>query len=202
MNKRSDILGVVLAGGKSTRLGAEKALLPLRGRPMIQIVAETLSTVFADVIIAGGRFDQLGFLGLPVVSDSFPECGPLAGIHAALSHSQARSIFVLSCDTPFIPPELIEYVLDFKSSSPTKITLFEDKLQPLCGLYSAACLPFLRSDLEQGKLSVLKSLLNIDFAPVPISASQAFFTPELFRNINCPEDYQFISTLEPAKSYG
>lgn len=202
MRKRYDIVGAVLAGGKSTRMGSDKALLPVQGRPMIQIVAETLSHVFSDVIVAGGQADQFEYLRLPVIPDLFSGCGPMAGIHAALSYSKPSPIFILSCDTPFIPAELVRYIIDFESDFPTKIAQYDNEVQPLCGLYDASCLPQFQRDLENGKFSVVKSLDTIDFEPVPISPEQAFFNPNIFRNINRPEDYHSIPTLKPGKVNG
>jgi molybdopterin-guanine dinucleotide biosynthesis protein A len=176
-------------------MGTEKALLPVQGRPMIQIVAETLSHVFTDVIVAGGRVGQFEHLRLPVIPDLFTGSGPMAGIHAALSYSRPRPVFVLSCDTPLIPIALIQHIVEFESHSPSKIAQYDNEVQPLCGLYSTACLPLFRRHLEEGKFSVVKSLDTIDFEAVPISPDQAFFNPNMFRNINRPEDYQSILTL-------
>jgi molybdenum cofactor guanylyltransferase len=189
MNRRSGIVGALLAGGKSTRMGREKALLPLNGLPMIQHIAELLSSVFQDVIIVGDKAESLEFLKLPIISDVFHECGPLGGIHAALLRSKPRSSFVVPCDTPSVSRELIEYLLDFEAATETKIASINGLPEPLCGVYSSDCLPTIERNLQNGKLSVLNSLADIGHTIVPITPDLPFYNPSLLRNVNRPEDY-------------
>ncbi len=193
MKKRSDIIGTILAGGKSTRMGTEKALLQVKGRPMIQCVAETLSTVFEEVIVVGGAKNTHRFLHLEVVPDAYEACGPLGGIHAALNRAKPKPVLVLSCDTPFIPAALIEYLLGTKSIKPSKIAAFQDVLQPLCGLYDGTSIRAIEDDLRKGKYSVLKTIQQIDHTVIPITPDLPFFNPQMFLNVNRPEDYQLIS---------
>jgi molybdopterin-guanine dinucleotide biosynthesis protein A len=202
MSKRSDVLGAILAGGKSSRMGMEKALLPLKGRPMIQYVADALSSRFNEVVVVGGGKDKYSFLELEVVPDVFEGCGPLGGIQAALNRARALPVFVLSCDTPFIPVELIEYMLSFKSAAPTKIAKFSGVIQPLCGLYDSTALDAIEHDLQEGKYSVLKTILNIDHTAVPITPDLPFFTPQIFWNVNRPEDYRLLSTISNGPTHG
>ena len=202
MSKRSDVLGAILAGGKSSRMGMEKALLPLKGRPMIQYVVDTLSSRFSEVVIVGGGKDKYSFLELEVVPDVFEGCGPLGGIQAALNRARPLSVFVLSCDTPFIPVELIEYLLSFKSAAPTTIAISNGVLQPLCGLYDSTALGAIEHDLQEGKYSVLKTILNIDHTAVPITPDLPFFTPQMFWNVNRPEDYRLLSTISNGPAHG
>lgn len=202
MSKRSDVLGAILAGGKSTRMGTEKALLPLKGRPMIQYVSDALSSLFSEVVVVGGSKDTYSFLELEVVSDVFEGCGPLGGIQAALNRARPLPVFVLSCDTPFIPVELIEYLLSFKSAAPTTIAISDCVLQPLCGLYDSTALGAVEHDLQEGKYSVLKTILNIDHTAVPITPDLPFFTPQIFWNVNRPEDYRLLSTISNGPAHG
>jgi molybdopterin-guanine dinucleotide biosynthesis protein A len=202
MNKRPDVVGAILAGGKSTRMGTEKALLPLRGRPLIQHVAETLSALFREVVVIGGSNDAFRFLKLEVVQDVFRGCGPLGGIQAALNRTKPLPVFVLSCDTPFIPVGLINYILNFSPAAPTKIATFEGVLQPLCGLYDSQSLDAIEHDLQVGKYSVLKTIQKIDHTTVPVTSDLPFFTPQIFWNVNRPEDYHMISGFAAGHSNG
>lgn len=202
MSKRSDVLGAILAGGKSTRMGTEKAILPLKGRPMIQYVADTLSALFSEVVVVGGENDKYGFLKHEVVPDVFEGCGPLGGIQAALNRAKPLSVFVLSCDTPFIPVGLIEYISSFKSAAPTKIATFDGVLQPLCGLYDSTSIGAIEHDLQGGKYSVLKTILNIEHTVVPITPDLPFFNPQIFWNVNRPEDYRMISDPSIGNPHG
>ena len=189
MTKRRKIIGAVLAGGSSSRMGRDKAFLPLNGSSMIQHVVGTLRSVFEEVVIVGGNAKSFEFLHLPVVSDRYKGCGPLAGIHAALLHSSRSSVFVLPCDAPFISSELVEYVVDSKSHSQTRITLMDDVLQPLCGLYAPSALAVIDRNLRRGVYGILRALKEVDHDVVPIVAELPFYNPHLFRNVNRPEEY-------------
>ena len=169
---------------------------------MIQYVADTLTGLFSKVVIVGGDKQKYGFLKLEIVPDVFEECGPLGGIQAALNRAKPSPVFVLSCDTPLIPQGLIEYVLNFKSAAPTKIATFGGVLQPLCGLYDSACLSTIERDLQEGKYSVFKAMSKIGHTVVPITSDLPFFTPQIFRNVNSPEDYRMISNTTTENPHG
>jgi molybdopterin-guanine dinucleotide biosynthesis protein A len=202
MKLRSDVVGAILAGGKSSRMGTEKALLPVQGRPMVQVAVETLAAVFSDVILVGGSKDNFGFLEREIIQDVFEGCGPLAGIHSALNSSQGRPVFVLSCDTPFVPPRLVEFVMEYKSPAPTKVASFESVLQPLCALYDVTSLQAIEEDLRQGKYSIIKTLKNINYAEISITPDLPFFTPSIFRNVNQPEDYRTLINPLTGRNHG
>jgi len=202
MTDRSSVLGAVLAGGKSTRMGTDKALLPINGRPMVQFAAETLSTVFSNVIVVGADEEKFGFLNLPIAPDIFEGCGPLGGIHAALTFAKPRSVFVLSCDIPFIPSRLVDYIVRFDSAEGTRIATFEGMLQPLCGLYNSASLTAIEHDLHAGKYSILKTLQNLGHAEIPITPDLPFYAPRMFLNVNRPEDYQTLAISEQGNRHG
>lgn len=202
MRKRSDILGVILAGGKSSRMGTEKALLLLEGIPLVQHVARTLASIFRDVAIIGGDRRKFDFLNLPMIPDVFEGSGPLGGIHAALSHSQPRSTFVLSCDTPFVPSQLVTYVLAHEQSAPTRIVSVDGVPQPLCGLYDPSCLSVMELDLRGGKNSVVKTLQEIAHSIIPVTPDLPFYTSHMLRNLNRPEDYHFLSAISNGPTHG
>jgi molybdenum cofactor guanylyltransferase len=118
LSKVSDISGVLLAGGKSSRMGRDKVLLDLHGTPLIEFVAETLNQVFDQVIVSAIDIQTYQFLGLEIVPDTIKDCGPSGGIHAAFLHGTSSSIFLTACDTPCISPELIRYIPSFHSQKP------------------------------------------------------------------------------------
>lgn len=189
---RSDIVGAVMAGGKSSRMGSEKALLAVEGRPMISYVTGTLSQLFSEVIICGADPQRYEFLGFRVVRDVFQRCGPLAGIHTALTHSAGRPVFVLSCDMPFVPPELVHHILASADRPHTRIAFSEGVLQPLCGIYGQECLPVAEEDLSEGKYSIIRMLKKVKHSAVKIDASLPFYADFIMRNVNRPEDYEEI----------
>jgi molybdopterin-guanine dinucleotide biosynthesis protein A len=174
-------------------MGTEKALLPLGGYPMIAHVIGTLSELFSEVIICGADPPRYEFLGLRVVQDVFQGCGPLAGIHSALTYSNAGPVFVLSCDMPFAPLGLVRHILNYSDKPQTRIALSGGILQPLCGVYGQECLPVAENDLRQGKYSIVKMLEKVAHTAVVIDTSLPFYTNYMLSNVNRREDYEAIS---------
>lgn len=185
----STITGVILAGGKSSRMGTDKALLKLDGRPFVAHVASTLQAVFDKVILVASDALAYGFLGLETFGDLYQECGPLGGIQSALVHADGADIFVSACDTPFITRELVRYVIEFHSTAAAKIPSLNQQLHPLFGLYTQNCFPVIVERLESRRLRVLDFVESIQAAVIPISHDLPFYKEHLFNNFNSPKDY-------------
>jgi len=190
MRKRKDITGAILAGGKSTRMGRDKALLDLKGKPFIQHVAEALQLVFRSVIIISDHGDRYRFLHLPVYQDIFKNCGPLGGIHSALTHVSTEAVFLASCDVPFLSPSIIRYVVGRKTQNDVTLLYGGNSLQPLCGLYKRHCLPTVEHHLEQGRYSVLECLREIHTTVLSPELDGAATESHALMNINTPSDYE------------
>lgn len=199
MPLRSDILGVVLAGGASSRMGEDKAMLPLGGAPMISYAARSLSGVFSEVVVSSGSERRYSFLGLREILDVFSDSGPLAGIHAALVEAQHRPVFVVACDLPFVDRELVEYVLGWGKPSRTRVATAEGRVQPLLGLYDAKVLPHIERCLRERSLSVVRALEGADHDVVPLLPSLSFFRPNILYNINTRSDYH-MSARRPLEN--
>jgi molybdopterin-guanine dinucleotide biosynthesis protein A len=185
----SAIVGAILAGGRSSRMGKDKALLMLNGRPFVSHVATILQEVFDRVILVANDPSAYGFLGLETIGDIYQDCGPLGGIHSALVHAGSADIFVSACDTPFVTRELVRYIVDFDSNAPARIPSFKQQLHPLCGVYTQNCLPEILERLESRRLRVVDFVESIHAAVIPISPDIPFYREDLFVNFNTPEDY-------------
>ncbi|MFQ5350670.1 MAG: molybdenum cofactor guanylyltransferase, partial [Thermoanaerobaculia bacterium] len=112
----SDILGVVLAGGASRRMGRDKAALPWSGSTLAHRAAADLAEVCGEVVIAGP--DDLARTDVGTVADLFPGSGPLAGLHAGLERAAGRAIFALACDMPFVDAELVRHLVAVAAGRP------------------------------------------------------------------------------------
>lgn len=187
--KARNITGAILAGGRSSRLRCNKALLDLNGKPFIQHVAETMHTVFAEVMIVASESGEYDFLGLPICADVYKDCGPLAGIHAVLVAAKNDAAFIVPCDTPFLTPAFIRSVLARAGRGDATIALGGNSLQPLCGVYKRSCLPVIEKELQRGQYSVrgcLKKLRTSILSP-PLDVQRSRVHPLM--NINTPDDY-------------
>jgi len=192
MNFHKDITGIILAGGKSQRIGKDKALLTVEGEAFLTRIARTMRSVFNKVFIISNN-GSYRFLDLPVYKDVYEGCGPLAGIHSGLLHSKTPACFVVACDTPFVSKEFIEYIISFEFQAEAKIASTENKLHPLCGLYSRTCLPIIEESLREGKLRVQDVLARLHTVVIPITSRLPFYRADLLLNVNELKDYDLVT---------
>ena len=182
--KYSEISGAILAGGKSTRMGTDKAFLMLQGQAFINIIVEKFKKLFKTVFIVADEQKKFIQAGVPVIPDIYKECGPLGGIHAALRYSPASHIFIAPCDTPLISTDLIQYLIT--SAKPNEITIGQanERIHPLFGVYPCSAVTIIEQYLNDGKRKVLDV-----FNEVPHSIlSLVHWSNELY-NVNDSEEY-------------
>jgi molybdenum cofactor guanylyltransferase len=185
----SQLSGFVLAGGKSTRMGQDKAAITLNGLTLLQHALAALREVCRDVAILG-KHELYGNLG-PVYEDIFPGCGPLAGIHAALSNSQTRLNLIIAVDTPFLAPEFLSYLAERAKDSDAIVTTpeIEDYTQPLCTVYSLDFLPIAEQSLRSGNYKIVPLFPEGRTLVIQEAELRQFaFAADMFENLNTPED--------------
>lgn len=154
---------VLLAGGKSSRLNAEKekALLKLVGsETIIESIINCLKDIFDEIIIVTNNIDDYKFLGFKVVPDIVKGKGPLGGIYTGLKSSNEERNFVLGCDMPFVNAGLIKYMLKFKDPD-IVIPRFNGYIEPLHAVYSKNILPTVETQLEKEELKISETIKKI-----------------------------------------
>jgi molybdopterin-guanine dinucleotide biosynthesis protein A len=181
--------GYLLAGGKSSRMGENKAFVDFHGRPLLERALTTLNGACESVAIVGDPriFSAYG----PVVADVFPGCGPLAGIHSALLHSSADLNLILAVDMPFVSQELLRFLLDLAESTAAAVTVPRTSkgLQPLCAVYRRAFVSAAEHSLREGKYKIDATFATVPPRVVEESELQAAgFSEKNFLNMNTPED--------------
>jgi molybdopterin-guanine dinucleotide biosynthesis protein A len=152
------LAGLVLCGGASTRMGREKALLPVEGRPLVLHVAGLLERAADPVYLGPGRLGRLGELGYREVEDATPGSGPLGGLVAGLAASPHPLLAVLAVDMPFASPELFTYLADLYRGEDAVVPLFDSRPEPLHAVYARSALPALQSSLAEGELALHSAL--------------------------------------------
>jgi molybdenum cofactor guanylyltransferase len=185
----SQVSGFVLAGGKSTRMGQDKAALSLNGHTLLEHALAVLRGVCRDVAILG-KYELYGALA-PVYEDIFPGCGPLGGIHAALSNSQTQYNIIIAVDTPFIMPEFLSYLVERAIASAAVVTTpeIDDYTQPLCTVYSLDFLPIAERALISGCYKIVPLFPRDKTLVIREAELRRFaFAAEMFENLNTPED--------------
>lgn len=190
MDARHDVAAFILAGGRSTRMGRDKAFLVYDGRTLLEQALDLARALTANVRIVGSADKFAAFA--PVIEDIYPNCGPLAGIHAALLSSSAELNLMLAVDTPFISPGFLQYLAgQAREAREAAVTVprSDGRRQPLCAIYRREFAPVAESSLRAGR-----NRIDILFDAVPtrvIEQSEleaAGFSPGMFHNLNTPED--------------
>jgi molybdopterin-guanine dinucleotide biosynthesis protein A len=185
----TDFSAFVLAGGRSSRMGSDKAFLELEGRTLLARALELLQSLTLEVRIVGpaNKFAAYG----TVIEDLYVGCGPLAGIHAALSASTTDLNLILAVDLPFVTKSLLGFILDQAHNSDAIVTLarIAGGFQPLCAVYRREFAPLAQSALERGKnkIDALFTSTTTRVLEEP-ELGRFAFTASMFENLNTPED--------------
>jgi molybdopterin-guanine dinucleotide biosynthesis protein A len=150
---------IILAGGKSSRLGQNKALQVIEGKTLVQWVVDRLAILSTEIIIATARGETVpcsSVVRIKTVADIYPGKGPLAGIYSGLIASSSSQAVVVGCDTPFLSADLLKYMTQIRPTSDVVIPRVKEKVEPLCAVYSRSCLAPIQGLLERNELSITK----------------------------------------------
>jgi len=138
--------GYVLAGGQSTRMGRDKALLEIGGQPLIQSAVNLMKALTKRVVILGPA-ERFGFLGLPVLPDMVPSRGPLSAIYTGLERSETAVNLFLACDMPLMEGTFLELLVERAALADAVLMRLDDgSLEPLCAVYNRSCLPAVKAN--------------------------------------------------------
>ncbi len=185
-----DLTVFILAGGKSTRMGTDKAFITLDGRSLLARVLNAARTVTSNVRIVGdpARFAPFA----PVVEDIYPGCGPLAGIHAALRTSETDLNLILAVDLPFISPALLQFLITRATNSADSTVTVPQAAQggqPLCAVYRRQFADLAEKALRAGRYKIDTLFAETNVQVIAEDELQAAgFPPRAFRNLNTPDD--------------
>jgi molybdenum cofactor guanylyltransferase len=187
-----DVTIFVMAGGKSTRMGTDKAFVELEGKTLLARSLDLARSVSANVRIAGSR-EKFAPFG-PVVEDVFRGCGPLGGIHAALLASRTKTNLILAVDMPFISRAFLEYLIEKARDAPEAVVVVprcDGGRQPLCAIYrrefAAAAENALRAG--QNRIDLLFEVVHTSVIE-PADLENAGFASNIFRNLNTPDELE------------
>lgn len=195
------ITGVILAGGKSKRMGRNKALLDMGGICLIEKTYQTMSKLFSEVILITNTPDEYEFLNCRCQQDIYPGIGSIAGLHAAMSSSDTDRVFVVPCDMPFLSPALITLLCQAGKTYDAVVPFSHQGLEPLHALYHRRCLPQLEGAIAEGDKKIQNFLQNIWTYFLPVSAYRHIPDAEhSFRNVNRPEDYAALDIPQDNKA--
>ena len=188
----SEIAGYILAGGASSRMGADKAHLLLGGSTLVERAANALSAVAGTVSLVSSKPGADAF-GLPVVPDRFRGLGALGGLHAVFSIAAEEWAAVLSCDLPFVTGALLERLAAARGPALDAVAPLQPdgRPQPLCALYAPSrCLPVVEGLIRAGELRPRALLARVRTRWLTWAELEDLDgAPRLFHNVNTPEDF-------------
>lgn len=194
---KEDITGIILAGGKSSRLGKDKALFDFNGKKLVLYAIETLKPLCGTLIISANQIpEKYETFGLPVISDEIKGIGPMGGILTCLKHSNTQHNLIISCDTPFVGSELFKHLLNKVENFQVVVPSHETFLiEPLNAYYNTNVISEMEKSIHNGNYKLMDFFKKVLFKTVEINEKLPFFKEHLFLNINTQED------LDQAKSF-
>ncbi|MFC1666520.1 molybdenum cofactor guanylyltransferase [Candidatus Omnitrophota bacterium] len=190
-NARNSFSGVILAGGKSSRMGSPKPFIRVNGKRIIDIILDVFSSIFDKIFIVTDDKDKFSeFKDIKIVEDVVKDCGPLGGIYTGLKAIVNPKAFFVACDMPFLHNELIVRLLDVaKEDQADCVVPCSDRgLEPLHAVYSKATIASLENAIRRRDFSMANLLTQVNCKYVKAEKEES----TSFININSPEDLRNI----------
>lgn len=188
---------IILAGGKSSRMGFDKQFLKLRDKYIIEMIAEKLKSVFNEIILVTSRPEEHSKYGFKLVEDEVKGFGPLAGIHVGLKSSGSMYNYIVACDMPFLNLKYMKYMMELiqqhEGNVDGVITKLGEWIEPFNAFYSKNLICRIEENIKKDKRQI--NLLLQDSNMIYVSEAKAReFSPdwEMFTNINTFKDYESL----------
>jgi molybdopterin-guanine dinucleotide biosynthesis protein A len=193
------VSAAILAGGLATRFGGrDKGALVVDGQTMLDRQLAMLSTITDDVLIVGGRTPA----PTPgrAIADIVPGCGPLGGLHAALTAARGSAVLLVACDMPFVSSAFAAHLVSLAADADIVVPRTERGYHPLCAVYTRACLDAAAARLAAGRLRMRELVDNVRTRTVRIDDIRRFGDPDrLLANVNTPADFAGLEALQGHK---
>jgi molybdopterin-guanine dinucleotide biosynthesis protein A len=187
----AEIIGAVLAGGKSRRYGRNKALEIFQGERLIDRQLRKVQALFPEVLVIANKPCDYLQLEVTLLRDVIPGVGPLGGIYTGLLFAQGKSVFVTACDMPFLQPAVVKKMVQLSRNNDVVIPEKKEGLEPLHAIYSARCLPQIKKMLEREKFQVVSFFPTVKVCRLSQEDLQKLDPYGLsFFNINTPDDME------------
>lgn len=192
-----DCTAIILAGGKSSRMGTNKALLPIFEKTTIEHIVDCCKHVADEIIVVTNEQDQYAFLQVPLVCDEFKECGPLGGLEAGLQAAKYDKCILIACDMPFVSSEVIKHLMYHLHNYDAVLPNVNGKLHPLFAAYRKTCLTPIRKRLQNNTLRMVGLLdeVNTKILTEDELPLMDFNIQNVFFNMNKPDEFRMAQKL-------
>lgn len=186
-NNLAGTTGIILAGGKSSRFGQDKALAKFGDKTLVEHAATILKPFCSQLLISTNQPEDLAFTGISLISDIFTGCGPIGGIHSGLYHASHQRVLFLGCDMPRIPQSLMQFLEKQLSDFDAVVPCERGFRQTLCLAMKKNTIDAVEQAISQKKFRLLDMLKMINTTYTEVS-SLPFYEPGIFLNINYQDD--------------
>jgi molybdenum cofactor guanylyltransferase len=195
--KPQDITGIVLSGGRSSRMGENKSLLLFRGKPLIQYAIEAISPLCGKIVISSND-PVYDFTGCETWGDDLPVQAPIIGLFSCMKRSETCWNILISCDMPLVHPGLFTYLSEQTAGYEVVVPVHQEGcVEPLCGLYHQSLLKKLEEAITLQQFGLRKFIDSVGCRRVEIDARQGFYHENMFSNINTREDFDNLQPESP-----
>lgn len=195
-----NITGIILAGGKSSRMGEDKCFVQLSNKYFIDFIIETfLQYGICDIIINSNSPFKFSHYPYPICVDVIPEKGPLGGIYSALKMSNNEENIIIPCDSPFITPELIDVLIQTNKNHKITFPKLDGIYYPLIGCYKKSAIHFIKSLLDKNELKA-QNLINYPQTSILNFSEDNYGIDDIelvFANINDKKSLQYYEENVP-----
>jgi molybdopterin-guanine dinucleotide biosynthesis protein A len=181
--------GIILAGGKSSRMGMDKGFCAINGKPMVQYAIEVLEQVCDSLIISSNNPDYELF-GFPVIPDLIKDIGPMGGIYTGLMQSETKYNFFLSCDMPMVSVGVIRHILEYKQNYDAVVPIWKNYPEPMCAYYHKRIIDKIDKLIQQGIYKTQVIISEVNAMTIEITENLPFYNDQLFANVNCQTDLE------------
>jgi molybdopterin-guanine dinucleotide biosynthesis protein A len=195
LHDATKITGIILCGGKSTRMGENKAFIQIDGIPIIQRIYLLFKTLFSEIMIVTNETESFMNFEAKIHRDLIPDRGALGGLYSGIFYASSPYAFCVACDMPFLKGPVIQYLLNQIEGHDVIVPKTKDGLQPLHAIYSKTCLDPIRATLEQGKYKITDFYPRVNVKTLDENEFRSLDpTMESFINVNTPAELLLMKT--------
>jgi molybdopterin-guanine dinucleotide biosynthesis protein A len=195
LHNAKKITGIILCGGKSSRMGENKAFIQIDGIPIIQRTYLLFKTLFSEIIIVTNETESFMNFEAKIHRDLIPDRGALGGLYSGIFYASSPHAFCVACDMPFLKGPVIQYILNQIEDQDVIVPKTKDGLQPLHAIYSKNCLGPIRTTMDQAKYKITDFYPRVNVKMIEENEFRSLDpTMESFINVNTPAELLLMKT--------
>jgi len=185
---KKKVTGIVLAGGASSRMGKDKGLCEFKGKTLVTYAIEALLPLCDTILISSNNVDDYQKFGYQVVVDEYKGIGPIGGIYSSLKKSTTKHNLIISCDTPYLNTQLLEFILENSNNYDIVVPTHSNSfIEPLAAYYSSGIVNKLETSIKRSDYKLMNFLNKVKLKSINVVAIPDF-SNKLFINLNTPDD--------------